>query len=184
MCNSNLCCVISPERRRLRSRVFLSFFLFLVLVFFFFLKRRVSYIIFDLYIVLIFLAFTFCLPSSLFCVQSVVKSPIIYGPYFLFKNERAYVCECDSVFSESKYIHIYTCILQYCVLAFRLVLLSTFRDFYTCWCILYNYRENVAKLLARCLFCVLVFFSSFELFHDALLHFAFPTFPLCLSFPS
>lgn len=159
VCNGNLCCVIAREEKIAKQRLFSpSLYTFLCLLFLC-KKKSIFIIVFDVYVVLILsrLYFPpFPLSSSLMCVQFVV-SPVAGGPLFLscvyiflavFENEREHACVAK--FFQVQIYYAYICVLWCCVSAFRCVLLSTFRDFYTCRCILYSYRGNAAEPLAHC----------------------------------
>lgn len=162
VCNGNLCCVIAWEEKIAKQRLFSpSLYTSLCLLFFFFMQEK-EYLYHSFW--------RLCSLNSLSLVLSSFFPPLLisyvcavcgvsrrrwtlflsYVYFFLavFENEREHACVAKFFQVQIYYAYIY--MLWCCVSAFRCVLLSTFRDFYTCRCILYSYRGNAAEPLAHC----------------------------------
>lgn len=126
VCNGNLCCVNAREEEVAKQRLFFSLSLYcsvsspscFSLSFFLRNKESIFIIVFMVYIVLILSRLCFLhlppLHMTFMCVQFVVKSPIVGGPFFFFFarafSKLSVTMRVWRSFFKSKYnIHAYTC---------------------------------------------------------------------------
>lgn len=121
VCNGNLCCVIAREEETVKQRLVFSLSLYFSVSFFFVLffmqeKEYLYYSFWCLYSLDSLSLFRLRLPSPLpprltfICVQFVVKSSIVGGPFFTFLRlswNWAWTCMCGEVSWSPNIIYIY-----------------------------------------------------------------------------
>lgn len=119
-------------------------------------KEKKEYVYHSFFVYIVLILSRSCFPSPLLLTQFLCVCSLwwslssLVDLFFIFflalSRKWAWTYVCGEVFPSPNIIYMLRCDVS----AFRCVLLSTFRDFYTCWCILYSYRGNVAEALARC----------------------------------